>query len=51
MHFYWFEEACKIFLYAMTLDEENHKISTLEQPLGLTFVIEIEENTVIKTEY
>jgi len=35
----------------MTLDEENHKISTLEQPLGLTFVIEIEENTVIKTEY
>lgn len=33
----------------MTLDEDNHRISTLEQPLALTFIIEIEPNTNIRS--
>jgi hypothetical protein len=51
LNFNWFEDASRFFLYFMTLDEENYKLSTLEQPLGLTFLIEIDSSTNIKSEY
>lgn len=35
----------------MTLDDENHKQGFLEQPLGLTYIIEIDPSTNIKSEY
>jgi hypothetical protein len=33
----------------MSLDDENHKQGFLEQPLGLTFLIEIDGSTNIKS--
>ena len=41
LNFFWFEEAARIFLYGMSLDENNFKLETLTQPLGLVFLIEI----------
>jgi hypothetical protein len=35
----------------MTLDDENHKQGFLEQPLGLTYIIEIDPNTDIRNEF
>ena len=43
LHYYWFEKASEILLYATTIDSRESKVSTLEQPMGLNFIIEVED--------
>ena len=51
LNFFWFEETARTFLYCLTLDDSNFRVSTLEQPLGLVYVIEIEPKCNVKAEY
>ena len=41
--FHWFNEGSVIYLYGLSLDEKHFHDSTIDQPVGLTFIIEVDD--------
>ena len=37
--FHWFEKANKLYYHSLSLIQSNNRVSTIDQPMGVAFII------------
>ena len=46
--FHWFEKTNKFFYHAVSLLPSNNRITSIDQPMGVVYVIEVEKEKTCK---
>lgn len=41
--FHWFEKVTKTYYHALTMGQDNYRVNTSDQPMGICYVIQVEK--------